>query len=38
MRSTRDRIRHAILFEVIGLLLIIPLGSPLSDSMPPTWG
>lgn len=27
MRSTRDRIRHAILFEVIGLALIIPLGS-----------
>ncbi len=27
MRNTRDRIRHAILFEVIGLLLIIPLGS-----------
>jgi uncharacterized membrane protein len=27
MRSTRDRIRHAILFEVIGLLLIIPLGT-----------
>jgi uncharacterized membrane protein len=27
MRSTRDRIRHAILFEVIGLALIIPLGT-----------
>ncbi|MCX4197597.1 hypothetical protein OMR07_20300, partial [Methylobacterium organophilum] len=27
MRSTRDRIRHAILFEVIGLLLIVPLGT-----------
>lgn len=27
MRSTRDRIRHAILFEMVGLLLIIPLGS-----------
>ena len=29
MRTTRDRIRHAILFEVIGLALIIPLGSTL---------
>jgi len=27
MRSTRDRIRHAILFEVLGLALIIPLGT-----------
>lgn len=27
MRTTRDRIRHAILFELIGLALIIPLGS-----------
>ncbi|CAA2106710.1 hypothetical protein MBUL_03807 [Methylobacterium bullatum] len=27
MRSTRDRIRHAILFEVFGLALIIPLGA-----------
>jgi uncharacterized membrane protein len=27
MRSTRDRIRHAIGFELIGLLIIIPLGS-----------
>ena len=27
MRSTRDRIRHAISFEVIGLLLITPLGA-----------
>ncbi|KMO36113.1 membrane protein [Methylobacterium tarhaniae] len=27
MRSTRDRIRHAILFEVVGLALIIPLGT-----------
>ncbi|MDQ1077928.1 PACE efflux transporter [Pseudoroseomonas cervicalis] len=26
MRTTRDRIRHAFLFEVIGLALIIPLG------------
>ena len=29
MRSTRDRIRHAILFEVVGLALIIPLGTML---------
>ncbi len=29
MRSTRDRIRHALLFEVIGLALIIPLGTAL---------
>lgn len=27
MRTTRDRIRHAICFEIIGLLLIIPLGA-----------
>jgi uncharacterized membrane protein len=27
MRTTRDRIRHAILFEVVGLALIIPLGT-----------
>ena len=27
MRTTRDRIRHALLFEVIGLALIIPLGA-----------
>ena len=27
MRSTRDRIRHAILFEALGLALIIPLGT-----------
>ncbi len=27
MRTTRDRIRHAIGFEVIGLALIVPLGS-----------
>jgi uncharacterized membrane protein len=26
MRTTRDRIRHAILFELIGLALMIPLG------------
>ena len=31
MRSTRDRIRHAILFEVFGLALIIPLGTVLFD-------
>jgi uncharacterized membrane protein len=29
MRSTRDRIRHALLFEVVGLALIIPLGTVL---------
>ncbi len=29
MRSTRDRIRHAILFELLGLALIVPLGSVL---------
>lgn len=27
MRTTRDRIRHAISFEIIGLLLVVPLGS-----------
>ncbi len=27
MRSTRDRLRHAILFEILGLALIVPLGS-----------
>ncbi len=27
MRTTRDRIRHALLFELIGLMLVIPLGS-----------
>lgn len=27
MRSTRDRIRHAILFEIIGILLLVPLGN-----------
>lgn len=36
MRSTPDRIRHALSFEVIGLLLVIPLGAlafghPISD-------
>jgi len=27
MRSTRDRIRHALSFELIGLVLVIPLGA-----------
>lgn len=27
MRTTPDRIRHAISFEVIGLLLVVPLGT-----------
>ncbi len=27
MRTTSDRIRHALSFEIIGLLLVIPLGS-----------
>ncbi len=27
MRSVSDRIRHAISFEIIGLLLVIPLGT-----------
>ena len=27
MRTTRDRIRHAISFEVIGILTIVPLGA-----------
>ncbi|MCX7567692.1 PACE efflux transporter [Sulfitobacter sp. F26169L] len=27
MRTTRDRIRHAISFEFIGLLLVVPLGA-----------
>jgi len=31
MRTTRDRIRHAILFEVVGLALIIPLGTLLFE-------
>ena len=31
MRTAHDRIRHAILFEVIGLLLVIPLGALLFD-------
>lgn len=27
MRKTHDRIRHAISFEIIGLLIVIPLGA-----------
>ena len=27
MRDTRDRIRHAASFEIIGLILVVPLGS-----------
>lgn len=27
MRSTGDRIRHAISFEIVGLLIVIPLGT-----------
>lgn len=27
MRTTRDRIRHAVSFEIIGLLLVTPLGA-----------
>ena len=27
MRTTGDRIRHAISFEIIGILLVVPLGS-----------
>ena len=33
MRTTRDRIRHTIAFEIIGLALITPLGA-LAFSMP----
>lgn len=33
MRTTRDRIRHAISFEIIGLLLVTPLGA-LAFGMP----
>ena len=33
MRTNRDRIRHALWFEVIGLILITPLGA-LAFSMP----
>ncbi|KQP02696.1 PACE efflux transporter [Methylobacterium sp. Leaf93] len=29
MRSTRDRIRHALLFEMFGLALIVPFGTVL---------
>ncbi|CAO4134345.1 PACE efflux transporter [Methylorubrum extorquens] len=29
MRTTRDRIRHALLFEIFGLALIIPFGTVL---------
>ncbi|CAA2144219.1 MULTISPECIES: PACE efflux transporter [Methylobacterium] len=29
MRSTRDRIRHALLFELFGLALIVPFGTVL---------
>lgn len=31
MRSTADRIRHAILFEIIGVLLLVPLGNLVLD-------
>lgn len=27
MRTTRDRIRHALSFEIIGILLVVPLGA-----------
>lgn len=27
MRTTRDRIRHALSFEIIGILILVPLGS-----------
>lgn len=33
MRTTRDRIRHAISFEIIGLVLVVPLGA-LAFGMP----
>ena len=33
MRTTRDRIRHALSFEIIGLLLVVPLGA-LAFAMP----
>lgn len=26
MRTTRDRIRHAVLFEIVALVLVVPLG------------
>ena len=31
MRTTRDRIRHALSFEIIGLLLVTPLGALVFD-------
>ena len=31
MRSTADRIRHALLFEIVGIILILPLGIWLFD-------
>lgn len=31
MRSVKDRIRHAVSFEIVGLLLVIPLGAWLFD-------
>ena len=31
MRDTRDRIRHSILFELIGLIAVTPLGSLIFD-------
>lgn len=31
MRSVRDRIRHALSFEIIGLLLVTPLGAIVFD-------
>lgn len=27
MRTTRDRIRHALSFEIIGILIVVPLGA-----------
>ena len=38
MRTTNDRIRHAISFEVIGLLLVIPLGSTVFGMEPKNIG
>jgi len=34
MRSTFDRIRHAILFELIGLMLVVPLGALVFQTHP----
>ena len=31
MRSTADRIRHAVSFEIIGLVLVTPAGAALFD-------